>query len=135
MNIADKVNTVLDLSGYDAFPGSSLPLWLLVGVPLGLVVIGMLGMLEGFVFLSPLASTVAHDNTPSFSDYVNKAYGFESSNLPDGKPEDGCLSVTWEKDGEIHSGTLNLLDNKISIKEFGGDYLEVTEQALQENGE
>ena len=28
-----------------------------------------------------------------------------------------------------------MLDNKISIKEFGGDYLEVTEQALQENGE
>lgn len=64
-----------------------------------------------------------------------KAYGFESSNLPDGKPEDGCLSVTWEKDGEIHSGTLNLLDNKISIKEIGGDYLEVTEQASQKNGE
>lgn len=164
MNFSDKVNTVLDLSGYDAFPGSSLPLWLLVGVPLGLVVIGMLGMLEGFVFLSrnrpgsrsyrilkrimiggigamflgvilSLVSTVAHDNTPSFSDYVNKAYGFESSNLPDGKPEDGCLSVTWEKDGEIHSGTLNLLDNKISIKEIGGDYLEVAEQASQKNGE
>ena len=139
MNIADKVNTVLDLSGYDAFPGSSLPLWLLVGVPLGLVVIGMLGMLEGFVFLSR--------NRPGSRSYriwkrimiggIGAMFlgGFESSNLPDGKPEDGCLSVTWEKDGEIHSGTLNLLDNKISIKEFGGDYLEVTEQALQENGE
>ena len=29
--------------------------------------------------------------------------------------------MVWEKDGEIHSGTLNLLDNKVSIKETGGD--------------
>lgn len=164
MTVAETMNTVLDLSGYDAFSGSSLPLWLLVGVPLGLIVIGMLGMLEGFVFLSrnrpgsrsyriwkrimiggigamflgvilSLVSTVAHDNTPSFSDYVNKAYGFESSSLPDSKPEDRSLSMVWEKNGEIHSGTLNLLDNKASIKETGGDYLKVTEQASQKNGE
>lgn len=148
--------TTLDLSGYDAFPGSSLPLWLLVGVPLGLTIIGMLGMLEGFVFLSrnrpgsrsyriwkrimiggigamflgvilSLVSTVAHDNTPSFSDYVNKAYRFESSNLPASKPDDGSLPVVWEQDGEVHSGTLNLLDNKVSIKETNGDYLEVAD--------
>lgn len=148
--------TTLDLSGYDAFPGSSLPLWLLVGVPLGLTIIGMVGMLEGFVFLSrnrpgsrsyriwkrimiggigamflgvilSLVSTVAHDNTPSFSDYVNKAYRFESSNLPASKPDDGSLPVVWERGGEIHSGTLNLLDNKVSIKETNGDYLEVAD--------
>ena len=70
-----------------------------------------------------------------FSNYVNEAYGFESSSLPDSKPEDGSLSMVWEKDGEIHSGTLNLLDNKVSIKETVGDYLKVTEQASQKNGE
>lgn len=43
--------------------------------------------------------------------------------------------MVWEKNGEIHSGTLNLLDNKVSIKETGGDYLKVTEQASQKNGE
>ena len=62
-------------------------------------------------------------------------YGFESSNLPDDKPCDGSLPVTWKKNGEIHSGTLNLLDNEISIKETDGGYLEVMEQASQENGE
>ena len=82
-----------------------------------------------------LITTVLPDNTPSFSDYVNEAYGFESSNLPDDKPCDGSLPVTWKKNGEIHSGTLNLLDNEISIKETNGDYLEVTEPASQENGE
>ena len=96
--------------------------------------IGGIGAMFLGVILS-LVSTVAHDNTPSFSDYVNKAYGFESSSLPDSKPEDGSLSMVWEKNGEIHSGTLNLLDNKASIKETGGDYLKVTEQASQKNGE
>lgn len=162
MNIADKVNTVLDLSGYDALPSD--PRGSVDIAAAILVVIGMLGMLEGFVFLSRerpgsrsyrkwkrimigsivamilgvvlcLITTVLPDNTPSFSDYVNEAYGFESSNLPDDKPCDGSLPVTWKKNGEIHSGTLNLLDNEISIKETNGDYLEVTEPASQENGE
>lgn len=63
--------------------------------------------------------------TPSFASYVENAYGFSSSSLPRCKPGDGSLSVTWKQDGEIHSGTLNLLDNEVSIKETGGEYLEV----------
>lgn len=160
MNIADKVNTVLDLSGYNSLgaqfdPTNATDLVALLGVVLaiggviilfvGLITVsykakmlvkgGITGMvLGGFLMAFCFLFGDVH-NPVVFSDYVNKAYGFESSNLPDGKPEDGCLSVTWEKDGEIHSGTLNLLDNKISIKEIGGDYLEVTEQASQKNGE
>jgi len=63
--------------------------------------------------------------TPSFADYVENAYGLNSTDLPDSKPYGGSLPVVWERDGEIHSGTLNLLDNKVSIKETNGDYLEV----------
>lgn len=87
------------------------------------------GALLAVVFI--LSSPSEH----TFSNYVNEAYGFESSSLPDSKPEDGSLSMVWKKNGEIHSGTLNLLDNKVSIKETGGDYLKVTEQASQKNGE
>ena len=63
--------------------------------------------------------------TPSFADYVENAYGLNSTDLPDSKPYGGSLPVVWERGGEIHSGTLNLLDNKVSIKETNGDYLEV----------
>lgn len=63
--------------------------------------------------------------TPSFADYVENAYGLNSTDLPASKPYGGSLPVVWERDGEIHSGTLNLLDNKVSIKETNGDYLEV----------
>lgn len=63
--------------------------------------------------------------TPSFADYVENAYGLNSTDLPASKPYDGSLPVVWERDGEVHSGTLNLLDNKVSIKETNGDYLEV----------
>ena len=65
--------------------------------------------------------------TPSFADYVENAYGLNSTDLPDSKPDDGSLPVVWERDGEVHSGTLNLLDNKVSIKETNGDYLEVVD--------
>lgn len=63
--------------------------------------------------------------TPSFADYVENAYGLNSTDLPASKPYDGSLPVVWEQDDEVHSGTLNLLDNKLSIKETNGDYLEV----------
>lgn len=72
-----------------------------------------------------LALFTPKPDTPSFASYVENAYGFSSSSLPDRKPEDGSLSVTWKQDGEIHSGTLSLLDNEVSIKETGGEYLEV----------
>lgn len=65
--------------------------------------------------------------TPSFADYVENAYGLNSTDLPDSKPYGGSLPVVWERDGEVHSGTLNLLDNKVSIKETNGDYLEVVD--------
>ena len=170
MNIADKVNTVLDLSGYDALLGSiHVSPWDWVKPAAGLLaIIGALGitlafcgyffntakinpqlyrnrkriMVSGFgaallgvvLLLVGYAISPEYD-MPTFSEYVNEAYGFESSNLPDDKPCDGSLPVTWKKNGEIHSGTLNLLDNEISIKETDGGYLEVMEQASQENGE
>lgn len=65
--------------------------------------------------------------TPSFADYVENAYGLNSTDLPDSKPYGGSLPVVWEQDCEVHSGTLNLLDNKVSIKETNGDYLEVVD--------
>lgn len=65
--------------------------------------------------------------TPSFANYVENAYGLNSSDLPDTKPREGTLPVVWEQDDEIHSGALNLLDNKVSIKETNGDYLEVVD--------
>lgn len=167
MNIADKVNTVLDLSGYDALPSSSLPQWLtLAGGVAGIIgavaicttygiyafntskinprlyrnrkriiVVGVVAtvLCVGIMIISMIVPS--NPDMLTFSEYVNGAYGFESSNLPDDKPCDGSLPVTWKKNGEIHSGTLNLLDNEISIKETDGDYLEVTEQASQENGE
>lgn len=160
MNIADKVNTVLDLSGYNSLgaqfdPTNATDLVALLGVVLaiggviilfvGLITVsykakmlvkgGITGMvLGGFLMAFCFLFGDVH-NPVVFSDYVNEAYGFESSSLPDSKPEDGSLLMVWEKNGEIHSGTLNLLDNKVSIKETGGDYLKVTEQASQKNGE
>lgn len=65
--------------------------------------------------------------TPSFADYVENAYGLNSTDLPASKPDDGSLPVVWERSGEVHSGTLNLLDNKVSIKETNGDYLKVAD--------
>lgn len=141
--------TVLDLSGYNSLgaqfdPTNATDLVALLGgvLAIGGVIILFVGLitvsdkakmlvnggfagivlggfLMGFCFLFGDAAPVG------FSDYVNEAYGFESSSLPDHKPKDGSLPVTWKKDGEIHSGTLNLLDNELSIKEAGGEYLEV----------
>ena len=134
--------TVLDLSGYDALLGTSsswgwsheagVPI-VIVGV-VGLLLVffddyretismGVFGMLGIMVF--GVVLILSNPKIPAFSDYVNEAYGFSSSSLPDRKPEDGSLPITWKKDGEIHSGTLNLLDNEVSIKETDGGYLEV----------
>lgn len=77
------------------------------------------------VILFPLGLLMREAKTPSFADYVENAYGLNSTDLPASKPDDGSLPVVWERDGEVHSGTLNLLDNKVSIKETNGDYLEV----------
>ena len=64
---------------------------------------------------------------PSFAEYVESAYGLDSTDLPMSNPGNGSLPVVWEQDGEVHSGMLNLLDNKVSIKETNGDYLEVVD--------
>lgn len=64
---------------------------------------------------------------PSFAEYVESAYGLNSTDLPMSNPGNGSLPVVWERGGEIHSGTLNLLDNKVSIKETNSDYLEVAD--------
>lgn len=159
MNIADKVNTVLDLSGYNSLETQfdltdPTTLITLLGeiLALGGICLFFFGLISvsekarkiaeggicGMVLGGALLAVVFILSSPSehtFSNYVNEAYGFESSSLPDSKPEDGSLSMVWKKNGEIHSGTLNLLDNKVSIKETGGDYLKVTEQASQKNGE
>lgn len=152
MNIAANVNTVLDLSGYDA--ASGLDLCVLPGGILSIsgvilfffgviscvkkskeiIEAGIYGMVVGVVLLA-VAVIPSSSNDHAFSDYVNASYGFETSSVPGVKPKDGSLPVTWEKGGEIHSGTLNLLDNKVSIKETDGGYLEVMEQASLKNGE
>ena len=88
-----------------------------------------------FIFVATLSTVILfllgplmrEAKTPSFADYVENAYGLNSTDLPDSKPYDGSLPVVWERDGEVHSGTLNLLDNKLSIKETNGDYLEVVD--------
>ena len=79
------------------------------------------------VILFLLGLLMREAKTPSFADYVENAYGLNSTDLPASKPYDGSLPVVWEQDGEVHSGTLNLLDNKVSIKETNGDYLEVVD--------
>ena len=141
--------TVLDLSGYNSLgaqfdPTNATDLVTLLGgvLAIGGVIILFIGLitvsdkakmlvnggfagivlggfLMGFCFLFGNAAPVG------FSDYVNEAYGFESSSLPDHKPEDGSLPITWKKDNEIHSGTLSLLGDEVSIKETNGEYLEV----------
>ena len=88
-----------------------------------------------FIFVAMLATVILfllgllmrEAKTPSFADYVENAYGLNSTDLPDSKPYDGSLPVVWERSGEVHSGTLNLLGNKVSIKETNGDYLEVVD--------
>lgn len=147
--------TVLDLSGYDALLGPSPPQWLvLAGIALavigvivalclafhlddaednpllyrtkmGIFIGAMVAVGLGVILMAIVVVMFPKSDMPAFSEYVNEAYGFESSDLPDHKPEDGSLPVTWKKDDEIHSGTLSLLDNEISIKETNGDYLEV----------
>lgn len=79
------------------------------------------------VSLGLCSALMREDKTPSFADYIENAYGLNSTDLPDSNPGNGSLPVVWEQDGEIHSGTLNLLDNKVSIKETNGDYLEVVD--------
>lgn len=134
--------TVLDLSGYDALLDSA-PTWDwgYIGWPLmmaGIILFGasvtdcvddmLLAGVGAFCMIIVglfLTFGLPHPDTPSFASYVGEAYGFSSSSLPDDKPKDGSLPVTWKKDGEIHSGTLSLLDDEVSIKETNGDYLEV----------
>lgn len=146
---------VLDLSGYDALvdstPSSD---WvgvviLILGMAGGVVALTaglalcfynekdhhlltaqaweriLFGVIVAIILGYLLALFTPKPDTPSFASYVEDAYGFSSSSLPNAKPKDGSLPVTWKQDGEIHSGTLNLLDNELSIKETGGDYLEV----------
>lgn len=143
--------TVLDVSGYDALVDSAPPLdWVLILGAVGGVVALTAGLALCFydekdhhlltarawerilfgdigviILVCLLALIAPKPDTPSFASYVENAYGFSSSSLSDRKPEDGSLLVTWKKGDEIHSGTLSLLDNELSIKETGGDYLEV----------
>lgn len=85
------------------------------------------GLIVAFLIILAGAVYLLLNPAPSFAAYVNDAYGLKSSNLPYNMPSDGSMCIVWEKDGEIHSGTLNLLDGKLSIKEANGDYLEVTD--------
>jgi len=141
--------TVLDLSGYNSLgaqfdPTNATDLVALLGgvLAIGGVIILFVGLITvsdkakmlvngGFAgivlggVLMGFCSLFGNAAPVGFSDYVNEAYGFSSSSLPYDKPEDGSLPITWKKDNEIHSGTLNLLDNEVSIKETNGEYLEV----------
>lgn len=141
--------TVLDLSGYNSLgaqfdPTNATDLVTLLGgvLTIGGVIILFIGLITvsdkakmlvngGFAgmilggFLMGFCFLFGNDAPVVFSDYVNEAYGFSSSSLPDDKPKDGSLPITWKKNGVIHSGTLNLLGDEVSIKETNGDYLEV----------
>lgn len=64
-------------------------------------------------------------NTPSFGDYVSESYAVEFKGLPDDKPDNGSIPVVWKEGESVHSGTVNIMDGKLSIKETNGDYLEV----------
>lgn len=92
-----------------------------------ILVVGLGLTVPGAVSLYPKAVQRVTTTWPSFAEYVESSYGLDSTDLPMSSPGKGSLPVVWEQDGEIHSGTLNLLDNKVSIKETNGDYLEVVD--------
>ena len=66
-------------------------------------------------------------NTPAFGDYVSESYAVDFEGLPDTKPDDGSIPVVWKENEVVHSGTANIMDGKLSIKETNGDYLGVAD--------
>lgn len=74
-----------------------------------------------------MLSEYVYANTPAFGDYVSESYAVDFEGLPDTKPDDGSIPVVWKENEVVHSGTANIMDGKLSIKETNGDYLEVTD--------